>query len=78
MKLQEKVFECIEEFLTDEHDVDGNELKGEDRIIERGSRWEVEWIKNGWVKLCEITNNERYAWLELSVNCFDEYFKACE
>lgn len=78
MKDNESVYECVKEFLCDECDDDGNELEEEFRTVKKGSRWEVEWVVNGWVKLCETTDETIYSWLEVSTERLATHFKCIE
>ena len=69
------MYECIKDFMCDEYDDDGNELLEEDRIVKKGTVWELEWVVNDWVRLSESTNETVYSWLEISIERLDTYFK---
>ncbi len=71
----QSVYECVKEFLCDEYDDDGNELEEEFRSVKKGSRWEVEWVANGWVKLYEMTDETIYSWLEISLEHLTTHFE---
>lgn len=69
------MYECIEEFMCDEYDDEGNELLEEDRIVKKGTIWQVEWAVNDWVRLCESTDETVYSWLEISTKRLNTHFK---